>query len=110
MRCAITTVVVAASLALPTAALALDGRLQDGTSKTVIVWRNEKAHEEALALIRAGVHKSNPALLVPLIACAPVAGTRAVTTSAGMLTHDIIIVEGKDSGCRGNIPVEVLQR
>jgi hypothetical protein len=36
-------------------------------------------------LIRAGVHKSNPALLVPLIACAPAAGTRAVTTSAGVL-------------------------
>jgi hypothetical protein len=80
----------------------------------VIVWRNEKAHEEALALIRAGVHKNNPALLVPLIACAPVAGTRAVTTSVGVLTHDIIVVEGKtfvpridyDTGPQSVLPME----
>jgi len=67
-------------------------------------------HRPADLVEGAGVHKSNPALLVPLIACAPVARTRAVTTSAGMLTHDIIIAEGKDSGCRGNIPAEVLKR
>lgn len=92
----------------PTSALALDGRLQND-GKTVIVWRDAKAHDEGLSLIRAGVNKTNPALLLPLVACVVASGTRAVTTSAGMFTHDIIVVEGKNSGCRGNIPTEALK-
>jgi hypothetical protein len=67
---------------------------------------NKKAHEEAISLISAGVHKSNPMLIFPLVSCMVDNGTAAVTTDSGIVTHDIMVIEGPKSGCRGNIPVE----
>ena len=32
-----------------------------------------------------------------------------MTTDAGFVTHDIMVIEGPDSGCRGNIPVEAFR-
>jgi hypothetical protein len=87
-------------------AYALDGTLQVPGGGNVIVWRNSKAHSEGLNLIQANVHKTNPLLMIPLIACMPSSGTKAVTTDAGFLTHDILVVEGPSAGCRGNIAVE----
>src|SRR5690554_2807687 len=73
-----------------------------GGSDTVIVWRDKKAHDEGLSLISAGVHKSNPLLLIPLVACIVPSGTRAIITDGGFITHDVMIVEGENAGCRGN--------
>jgi hypothetical protein len=88
-------------------AWALDGTLQiPGDTSPVIVWKNKDAYSEGIQLIQANVHKSNPALLMRLIACMPAPGTKAITTSAGILTHDILVIEGKDSGCRGNVAAE----
>lgn len=102
------TVILASILALLSCpAWALDGRLVGlGGSNTVFVWRSSEAHGEALELIQAGVHNSNPALVAVLLACVVPSGTRAVTTDFGLVTHDIMVISGEDAGCRGNIPVE----
>lgn len=98
------------TILLAPAALALDGRLQGlGGMDVVIVWRSSSAQSDGLDLIAAGVHRSNPALLMPLVSCIVRTGTRAMTTDAGFVTHDIMVIEGPDSGCRGNIPVEAFR-
>ena len=45
-------------------------------------------------------------LIFPLVSCMVDNGTAAVTTDSGIVTHDIMVIEGPKSGCRGNIPVE----
>jgi hypothetical protein len=94
-------------LLFSTAAYAVDGTLVGlGGSDVVFVWKDEDAQDEALSLISAGVHKTNPALLLSLIACVVPTGTSAITTDAGFVTHDILVTSGESSGCRGNVPVE----
>jgi hypothetical protein len=89
------------------AAEALEGRLKrHGSTDIVIVWRDADAHSEGLSLINAGVHQSDPALLYSLVACLAAVGTKIVVTGAGFFTYDILVVEGKNAGCRGNIAME----
>lgn len=76
--------------------------------KDIIVWRDDKAHSEANKLIAAGVHKSNPALLVPLIACIAPVGSQAIKTDGGFFSSTIMVTSGKESGCRGVVPNERL--
>ena len=79
-----------------------------GGGTTIIVWKNEKARSEGATLIAAGVNKSNPALLVPLVACVVPVGTQAIKTDGGFLSSDILITSGKAAGCRGNVTNEYL--
>lgn len=100
----------AALAALAGPALALSGTLvARGDSGKVFVWQSADAHSEAIKLIQAGVHQSNPALVLRLLACRPASGTKVVVTSAGFATHDVLIVDGPDAGCRGNIAREDLK-
>jgi hypothetical protein len=75
---------------------------------TVFVWRDKASHDEGLSLLRSG--DSNVMLLAPLLSCVAKSGTRAVTTSVGIMTHDIAVVEGPNVGCRGNVPVEAFRK
>lgn len=96
---------LAPALALP--AEALDGRVVGlGGADTVFVWKSADAHSEGLSLISAGVHKTNPVLVMQLLACIVPSGTSAIITDAGFATHDILITTGENAGCRGNIPME----
>jgi predicted RNA-binding Zn-ribbon protein involved in translation (DUF1610 family) len=81
-----------------------------GSALRVSVWKNTQAHTEAIKLIMAGVHKTNPALILQLTACMVPSGTSAIITDAGFATHDILVTSGEFSGCRGNIAVEDVQR
>lgn len=84
-----------------------EGRLIGlGGADIVFVWESKAAHDEGLSLINAGVHQSNPALLMELLACLVPSGTRAITTDMGFATHDIMVIEGESSGCRGNVAME----
>jgi hypothetical protein len=92
------------------AAEAIEGRLQPiGTATVAIVWRNAKAQDEGVALIRAGVNRTDPARLLPFIACIVGPGTKAVTTTARIFSHDVRVVEGPHSGCLGNVPSEAFK-
>ncbi len=97
---------IAAVMAVPTVALAMDGQLVGKNDTIVLVWKNKDAHNEGLDLIIAGVHKTKPALVMRLLSCTVKSGTRAITTDAGIITHDIMVVEGKNTGCRGNVASE----
>jgi hypothetical protein len=98
-------------LATSSTAAAVEGLLKrHGGSDNIIVWRNSNAHSEGLSLISAGVHRTNPALLYPLVACIVDAGTKVVITDAGFVTHDIMVIEGSNAGCRGNIAMENFTR
>ena len=74
----------------------------------VIVWKSKAATVEGLALIEAEVHKTNPALLSALMSCIVPVGTKAIITSIGLVTHDILVTSGEDAGCRGNVPIEFI--
>lgn len=100
-----------AAFLMATSALANEYRLEPlGGSGQVIVWKSKDAHDEALSLIQAGVHKTNPAMVGALVACMVQGGTKAIVTDMGFVTHDILVVSGKSSGCRGNIAAEELGR
>jgi len=45
-------------------------------------------------------------MVAVLLSCIVDSGTRAITTDAGFVTHDILVIEGEEAGCRGNIPAE----
>lgn len=77
-------------------------------SQLILVWQDKAAHDEALDLINAGIHNTNPWLVERLLACTVKPNTRVIVTDAGFVTHDIMVIEGPDAGCRGNIPAEEL--
>lgn len=79
-----------------------------GGATNVIVWRSSDAQSEGMKLIEAGVHKTNPELVARLVACFEKPGTKVIVTDMGFLTHDIMVVEGENAGCKGNIPREEL--
>jgi hypothetical protein len=90
-------------------AWSLEGTLSAGDpTMKVFVWRDKAAASEGYELIRAGVHLTNPPLVASLLACVVDYNTRVVTTSVGIITHDIMVIEGPHAGCRGNIPAEHL--
>jgi hypothetical protein len=69
----------------------------------VIIWRNEQARSEGIALIDAGTAKANPALLYPLAACLAKVGDQVVVTNGGSFSSNVTVTTGKDAGCRGTV-------
>ena len=101
--------VLAGALLASAAVNAQDYKLKSfGGASMIIVWQSKDAQSEGMQLIQAGVHKTNPQLLMRLVSCIEKPGTKVIVTDMGMVTHDIMVVEGKNSGCRGNIPAEAL--
>jgi hypothetical protein len=80
-----------------------------GSGLRVPVFKNAQSHTEALKLVTAGVHKTNPPLVMLLIACMVPSGTKAIIIDAGIATHDILVTSGELAGCRGDIAVEDVQ-
>jgi hypothetical protein len=85
-------------------------RLQNPAGDSVLVWRDSRALSEGFRLINAGVHRSQPTLLVPLIACVADNGTDMVVTDSGFASSTILVVAGRQSGCRGVVPNEMIAR
>ena len=80
-----------------------------GGSDQVFIWKNKAAQSEAMSLISANVHKTNPTLVMSLLSCMVKSGTGVIVTDMGFATHDIMVVDGENAGCRGNIPTEALK-
>jgi hypothetical protein len=91
----------------PTPAAPRESRLKTlPGSNYIIVWKDKASHDEALGIINSGVTEDKLPLLERLVSCRADAGTSVLITDAGWLTHDILILEGPQKGCRGNIPAE----
>ena len=82
-------------------------RMPNGGS--VFVWRSKDAMREGLSLIGAGVHETNPQLVIRLISCIVPSGTRAIITDGGFATQDVLVTSGPDAGCRGNLQTEFVR-
>lgn len=93
----------------PTSNTKTDWVLSSGKGK-VIVWKSGAAHDEGLSLLGTDAYKSNPQFVYRLMSCIVSDGTKAIVTSVGILTHDILVISGPKAGCRGNIPSEHLGR
>lgn len=77
---------------------------------TVFVWKDGDAMSEGFKLIQAGVHKSNPMLVIELLSCAVPAGTKAIITDGGFATQTILVTDGESVGCRGDVVTEDVNR
>lgn len=75
---------------------------------SIIVWKSDRAQDEANQIVNSGLAKQDPSILAPYIACIAPPGTQVIVTDMGFVTHDILIPVGKNKGCRGNIPAENL--
>jgi len=76
-------------------------------SNQTMVWKNKRAGSDAMDLIMSGAARRDPSLLFPYLACFASAGDRFVISDAGIVTSDIIVTSGSNSGCRGNVPSEM---
>lgn len=104
-------IMAAAVLALTAGeAFAQEIRLGRAGSETVFVWKDSDAQSEAIKLIQAGVHNSNPTLVFRLLSCMVTPGTKAIITDMGFASHTILVTSGKESGCRGVVPMEDVSR
>jgi hypothetical protein len=82
-------------------------RLPKNELAGVPVWKNAKAMNEGMALIRSSAATEKPALLMPLLACYPDGRTEAViVASEAMFTRTVHVVSGQWTGCRGIVPYE----
>ena len=102
-RFCLSVVIFALSL---TTAHALDGVLSGNGGGAVFVWKDSDAQSKAFSLIEAGVHKSNPILLMRLMSCVADPGDKAVVTDMGFASHTIMVTSGKNAGCEGVIARE----
>ena len=73
-----------------------------------IVWKDGDAMSKGFSLIRGGVHRTNPSLLVPLIACFVHVGDHIVITDFGFGSSTIMVVDGKSTGCQGDLQTEFI--
>lgn len=81
-----------------------------GDGKIVFVWRNKEMHDEAMGIIASGLNDTKVKLLNTMVACRAKEGTPVTVTDVGLITHDILVIDGPNAGCRGNIPAEELAR
>jgi hypothetical protein len=81
----------------------------------VYVFKDSQAVSEFYSLRNDKVHETNPEefkrLVVPLFACVVDAGTKAIRTGGGgMVTTNVLVVDGPDAGCRGVVTIESIKR
>lgn len=72
----------------------------------VFVWRDDAAFSEAIKLIQAKVQDTNPALVLRLLSCIAKPGDHAVVTDGGFASSTILVIDGANAGCRGDIANE----
>ena len=65
---------------------------------------------EGQQMVSAGVHKTNPDLIVPLISCVVDTGTQIIVGDGGFFASDVIVVSGPKAGCRGTVGNERLSK
>jgi hypothetical protein len=81
-----------------------------GQSKKIFVWKDWKSAPEASKLFDAGVNKTHPDLILGLLSCMVDKGAGYIVSDGGVFASDILIVDGPDTGCRGTVWNDYLER
>lgn len=76
----------------------------------VFIWRDTAALREASRLVNAGVHRSQPQLMMPLIACIVPNNTSVVQVDPGIFSSTVLVTSGQHVGCRGIAEAEMFPR
>jgi hypothetical protein len=82
----------------------------NGGGDAVPIWRDMAAYREGLRLINAGVHTTNPALVMRLLSCMAPDRSQIVITDAGLFSSTVVVTSGPRSGCRGIVANEEIAR
>jgi hypothetical protein len=101
---------IAALIATASPLLAGEGHLiARWPDDDVLVWKTPGALIEGVALVRA---KSEASVIIPLIACVPLAGTRAIEApeDLGRSMRGVVVTSGEWAGCRGVVGQENFER
>ena len=80
------------------------GLLSMRSGEPVWVFRDKDAMGQATELLNSGVAMKRPDSLWPLIACTVQDRTPVVIADKGFWTDDIMVTDGPETGCRGNVP------
>jgi hypothetical protein len=98
--------------ALTTANAAEATLISPSGRQQVIVWKDKNSYLRGEELIQLNVHRSNPVLVAQMIVCIVPDGTRVLYSpgsSVGFAMREVLVFEGKDSGCKGVVPMEHLR-
>lgn len=84
--------------------------LRNSGGDVVFVWRDSERMSEAMRMINAGVHRTNPGLIAPLVSCVAPNGSEAVVTNGGFFSSNVTVTSGRAAGCRGVVANEMISR
>ncbi len=85
-------------------------RVANPDAEMVFIWRDTAALREASRLINAGVHRTQPQLMMPLIACIVPNNTSVVQVDPGIFSSTVLVTSGQNVGCRGIAETEMFPR
>lgn len=77
---------------------------------TVTVWVDRDALREGGKLIDAGIHRTQPWMLARLIGCQVSSDTQVIVSDGGMFSSTVLVVAGRNAGCRGVVDNAFLVR
>lgn len=84
--------------------------VRNSGGEVVFVWRDSAKMNEGFRLISAGVNRTQPQLLMPLISCIVPNDTKIVITDSGVFSSTVLVVDGRDTGCRGVVDTGMIAR
>lgn len=87
---------------------ALQEYLVEPGGGSVMVWRNDRAMNEAMSLMQQGVQNTHPEMFDPLIACVVPSGA-PVADLSGVFSVDVMVTGGPARGCRGTVDAAFLK-
>ncbi|MDO9499018.1 hypothetical protein [Falsiroseomonas sp.] len=76
----------------------------------LLIWRDSNAQSEGLRLINAGVNRTQPQMIVRLLSCVVASGSQIVVTDGGFFSSTVLVVSGRETGCRGVVANERISR
>jgi hypothetical protein len=91
---------------VPTVASSAPVALGRDGNEVVFVWKDQSSYSEAIKIIGSGLHKSAPQLVFSLMSCVVEKGTHAIVIGSRWASNEVLIVEGKNVGCRGVVAAE----
>lgn len=92
------------------------GQLRSDHSSGVIIWKNQQGMDDLEKLIAGGYRptRENMAVIMPMVACVPLNGTKVAVMGADyrydtkdasfkVSVYDVAVIDGPEAGCRGRV-------